>query len=159
MTSKADVAERHIEIGDLAVLLWRAKFAILGIVLIAAIIAAVIVYQKPDVYRSELKAQPAEGLARSTGGLGGLSALGSIAGIELGADAVKGVDLAIAILQSRKFLTDFAQRHNAIVPLLEVGTRDQRPQERTRPSPAAAPARSGRAGPADSARSRRPPKA
>ena len=118
MTSKADVAERHIEIGDLAVLLWRAKFAILGIVLIAAIIAAVIVYQKPDVYRSELKAQPAEGLARSTGGLGGLSALGSIAGIELGADAVKGVDLAIAILQSRKFLTDFAQRHNAIVPLL-----------------------------------------
>ena len=83
---------------------------------VAAVVGALLL---PDQYRAETLLAPAiqeqqsmiSSLASQFGGLSGL------AGIDLEKGSISKVDVALATLKSRQFLTSFARRHELVVPL------------------------------------------
>lgn len=98
----------------------RRHWKIIGAVcLVAALATAAIAWGFiANEYRAEGTYIPAPqgGEERALSGGGGLAGLASLGGIHLGSDNSK-LTKALALLQSRTFLADFAKRHDLLVPL------------------------------------------
>lgn len=112
-------ASHEIDLRDLFILIWRRKWLVGVIALTFAILALGIALYLPDLYRSETKLSPVNQTAGGdAAGLGGLAAFGSLVGVNVGSGEVAQVDLALAILRSRKFINDFVERRKLVVPLM-----------------------------------------
>lgn len=114
-----DTVDFHV----LMFLLWSRKWIIATITLGAAIIAIVFALLIPDTYRAEAFVAPddpdrAGGLSALASQYGGLA---SLAGIDLTEQSVDRTALALEILKSRKFLTEFLDDHETLVGLMAVG--------------------------------------
>lgn len=102
--------------------LWQGKWIIAGTTMAAAIIAVIYALSLPNIYRAEALLAPTSG--EDSGGLGALAAqyggLASLAGINLGGLSSGGdkTALGIEVLQSRKFVGEFVERHDLLVPLM-----------------------------------------
>jgi len=100
--------------------LWAGKWLISGITFAAAVISVVVALMLPNIYRAEALLAPND--QEGAGGLSALAAqyggLASLAGINLGGGSADKTALGLEILKSRKFISDFIERHDILVPLM-----------------------------------------
>jgi uncharacterized protein involved in exopolysaccharide biosynthesis len=110
----------ELNLRELIRVLWAGKWLIGIVTFSAAVLAIVVALMLPNVYRAEALLAPSD-----QGGAGGLSALASqygglasLAGIDLGGGKTDKVSLSLEILRSRKFISDFIDRHDILIPLM-----------------------------------------
>ena len=110
----------EIDLAELLRLAWVGKWLIGGVTLAAAIIAVVLVLLLPNIYRAEALLAP--NTQEGTNGLSALASqyggLASLAGIDLGGGSADKTALGLEVLQSRKFISAFIERHDILVPLI-----------------------------------------
>ncbi|WP_405229937.1 Wzz/FepE/Etk N-terminal domain-containing protein [Lentisalinibacter sediminis] len=100
--------------------IWKRKYLVLSIVGIFSALGVIIALILPNVYAANALLAPNQTQTRSglTGLLAENSALASFAGMDLPSAEVGKVDIALEILQSRRFIIEFIDRHNILVPLM-----------------------------------------
>jgi len=110
----------EIDIRDLIRVLWEAKWLIGGIAALAAVIAIIVSLLLPNVYKAEALLAPAQNDRQ--GGLSSLAAqyggLASLAGVDLSRGPGNDAAMGIKVLKSRKFVSDFVERHGILVELM-----------------------------------------
>lgn len=112
----------EIDLGQLWAALWAGKWWIIGVSLLAALLAAAVAINMPNIYRAKVVVAPSEeaqggGLGAMAGQLGGLA---SLAGINLSQGKVDKAAYAQEVLKSRAFIVSFIKRHDLLVPLMAV---------------------------------------
>ncbi|MCG9697118.1 Wzz/FepE/Etk N-terminal domain-containing protein [Shewanella sp. Isolate11] len=126
-TYQADIGfqttqDDEIDLRELFSVIWQGKLLIIAITAVFAIGSVVFAILQPNIYKSEALLAPASeeqgggGLAALAGQFGGLA---SMAGINLGGGG--GVDktqMAIEVMKSRQFASDFIQQHQILPELM-----------------------------------------
>ena len=116
------VSDDEIDLRELFSVIWQGKWIIIAITFVFALAAVAFAISQPNIYKSEALLSPADseqgggGLAALAGQFGGLA---SMAGINLGGGG--GVDktqMAIEVMKSRQFTSDFIQKHNILADLM-----------------------------------------
>ena len=101
-------------------MLWAGKWLIGGITFAATVIAVIVALMLPNIYRAEALLAPND--QEGAGGLSALAAqyggLASLAGINLGGGSTDKTALGLEVLKSRKFISEFVERHDILVPLI-----------------------------------------
>ncbi|MCT7942937.1 Wzz/FepE/Etk N-terminal domain-containing protein [Shewanella holmiensis] len=124
VTFPQQVADDEIDLRELFSVIWQGKWLIIAITAVFAIGSVLFAISQPNTYKSEALLAPADaeqgggGLAALAGQFGGLA---SMAGINLGGKG--GVDktqMAIEVLKSRQFTSDFIQNHNLLPDLMAI---------------------------------------
>ncbi|ABV86723.1 Wzz/FepE/Etk N-terminal domain-containing protein [Shewanella pealeana] len=113
--------EDEIDLRELFSVIWQGKWLIIAITAIFAIGSVIFALMQPNTYKSEALLAPASeeqggGLSALAGQFGGLA---SMAGINLGGGG--GVDktqMAIEVMKSRQFASQFIQSHNILPELM-----------------------------------------
>ena len=109
----------EIDLRELFRVLWAGKWLISGITFVAALTAVIVALMLPDIYRAEALLAPKD--QQGASGLSGLAnqygGLASLAGIDLGNGSIDRAALGLEVLQSRKFISEFIERHDVLVPL------------------------------------------
>ncbi|VEF25358.1 LPS O-antigen length regulator [Shewanella baltica] len=115
------VQDDEIDLRELFSVIWQGKWLIIAITVVFAIGSVVFAIMQPNIYKSEALLAPAA--EEQGGGLSALASqfggLASLAGVNLGAKG--GTDktqLAIEVLKSRQFTSDFIQKHNILADLM-----------------------------------------
>ena len=110
----------EIDLREMFSVMWIGKWLIGGITFAATIIAVIVALMLPNIYRAEALLAP-----KQDDGPGGLSALAaqygglaSLAGINLGSGSADKTALGLEVLKSRKFISEFIDRHDILVPLM-----------------------------------------
>ncbi len=106
--------------------IWEGRRLILIISLIFALFSAIISLQINNYYSSHALLIPEKEESSMSSSIGGIA---SLAGINLGDGTANKTKEAIAVLNSRKFITDFIQKHNLNMPLLAAKEWDPISQE------------------------------
>jgi uncharacterized protein involved in exopolysaccharide biosynthesis len=116
-------SDDEVDLRELWNVIWQGKWLIIVITALFSVGSVVVALGLPNIYRSETLLAPSEeshggGLTGMAGQLGGLA---SLAGINLGsAGGDDKVVVAMAVLQSRKFIGEFAERHGLLPELMAV---------------------------------------
>lgn len=137
---KNDVSTKHIEIeqnkyppvdeeidlGELFSVIWRGKWLIVAVAFIFSVLSVVYALKQPNIYTSEVLLAPAEsenssGLSALAGQFGGLA---SLAGVNLRGQSTNKTQLALEVLKSRKFVTEFIANHKIMPDLMAVESWD-----------------------------------
>ncbi|MGE6648200.1 Wzz/FepE/Etk N-terminal domain-containing protein [Shewanella colwelliana] len=111
----------EIDLRELFAVIWQGKWLIIAITAVFAIGSVIFAIMQPNIYKSEALLAPASeeqggGLSALAGQFGGLA---SMAGINLGGGG--GVDktqMAIEVMKSRQFASDFIQKHQLLPDLM-----------------------------------------
>jgi uncharacterized protein involved in exopolysaccharide biosynthesis len=110
----------EIDLRELFRVLWAGKWLIGGATLAAALFSVIVALILPNIYRAEALLAPND--QSTTSGLSALAAqyggLASLAGISLGDGSADKTVLGIETLKSRKFISEFIERHDILVPLM-----------------------------------------
>jgi uncharacterized protein involved in exopolysaccharide biosynthesis len=121
-------SEDEIDLRELFSVIWQGKYLIIAITAIFAIGSVIFAIKQPNIYKSEALLAPADaeqgggGLAALAGQFGGLA---SMAGINLGGGG--GADktqLAIEVMKSRQFFSNFTIEHDILPDLMAVKSWD-----------------------------------
>ncbi|WP_372932128.1 Wzz/FepE/Etk N-terminal domain-containing protein [Shewanella putrefaciens] len=111
----------EIDLRELFSVIWQGKWRIIGITAVFAIASVALALYLPNIYKSEALLAPAS--EEQGGGLSALASqfggLASLAGVNLGGKG--GIDktqLAIEVLKSRQFTSEFIQKHNILADLM-----------------------------------------
>jgi uncharacterized protein involved in exopolysaccharide biosynthesis len=111
----------EVDLREIFQVLWAGKWLISGITFSAAIIAVIAVLMMPNIYEAEALLAPTSGEgggALSSQPSGQYAGLASLVGIDLGKKSVDKVAVSLEILKSRKFITNFIEQHDILVPLM-----------------------------------------
>lgn len=115
-------SEADIDLRDLIRVMWSGKWLIGALSFVGAVVAIAIALMLPSIYRAEALLAPNQD--QGPGGLSALAAqyggLASLAGINLANASVDKTALGLETLKSRKFISDFIERHDILVPLMAV---------------------------------------
>jgi LPS O-antigen subunit length determinant protein (WzzB/FepE family) len=105
------IEEDGIDLRELFATIWKHKIFILFFVFIVTSLAIVFALSKPNEYKVSITLAPQE---QSKGlNLGGLGALASMAGVNVGGGSGITPDIAFqTVLGNYKFMTNFIQKHN-----------------------------------------------
>ncbi|MBO2564622.1 Wzz/FepE/Etk N-terminal domain-containing protein [Shewanella algae] len=112
----------EIDLRELFSVIWQGKWLIAGVTLVFAVASVVIALMMPNIYKSEailaptIEEQGSSGLASLASQFGGLV---SMAGINLGNSSDK-TKLAVEVMKSRKFISEFIQKYNILPELMAV---------------------------------------
>ena len=117
-------SEDEIDLRELFSVIWQGKWLIIAITAVFAIGSVIFALSQPNTYKSEALLAPASeeqggGLSALAGQFGGLA---SMAGINLGGGG-GGVDktqMAIEVMKSRQFASQFIQNHNLLPDLMAI---------------------------------------
>jgi uncharacterized protein involved in exopolysaccharide biosynthesis len=123
MPMQNNIADDEIDLRELFSAIWQGKWVIIAITTLFAVASVFYAINQPNIYKSEALLAPAEqdqqgGLGALAGQFGGLA---SLAGVNLGSGG--GVDktqMALEVLKSRKFTSEFIQKHNILPELMAV---------------------------------------
>ncbi|MDR8524434.1 Wzz/FepE/Etk N-terminal domain-containing protein [Shewanella fidelis] len=114
-------ADDEIDLRELFSVIWQGKWLIIAITAVFAIGSVIFALSQPNTYKSQALLAPAS--EEQSAGLSGLASqfggLASMAGINLGATG--GADktqMAIEVIKSRQFTSDFIQSHNILLDLM-----------------------------------------
>jgi len=115
-----NIADDEIDLRELFAVIWQGKWLIIAITALFAVASVVYAISQPNIYKSEALLAPAEqegggGLSALAGQFGGLA---SLAGVNLGGGSSNKAQLAIEVLKSRQFTSDFIQKHNILPDLM-----------------------------------------
>ena len=112
---------QEIDFIEIINIIWDGKIKIFIILLIVSILSIFYSLSLPNIYKSEATltsvsedASSLSSMAREIGGLG----LANMAGISLGTEEGNKTTIGIAVLNSRQFFKNFANKHNVILPLM-----------------------------------------
>ncbi|ATG76472.1 Wzz/FepE/Etk N-terminal domain-containing protein [Pseudoalteromonas sp. 1_2015MBL_MicDiv] len=115
-------ADEQIDLRELFSAIWQGKWIIITITFLFTVVSVFYAINQPNIYKSEALLAPAE--QEKNGGLGGLAGqfggLASLAGVNLGGISSNKSELAIEILKSRQFTSEFIKKHNLLPYLLAV---------------------------------------
>lgn len=121
-----NIADDEIDLRELFAVIWQGKWLIIAITALFAVASVVYAINQPNIYKSEALLAPAE--EQQGGGLGALAGqfggLASLAGVNLGGGSSNKAQLAIEVLKSRQFTSDFIQKHNILPDLMAAKTWD-----------------------------------
>ncbi|MGI2059767.1 Wzz/FepE/Etk N-terminal domain-containing protein [Shewanella baltica] len=111
----------EIDLRELFTVIWQGKWLIIAITAVFTIGAVVFAIKQPNIYKSEALLAPAS--EEQGGGLSALASqfggLASLAGVNLrGKGGVDKTQMAIEVLKSRQFASDFIQKHNILADLM-----------------------------------------
>lgn len=116
-----NIADDEIDLRELFAVIWQGKLVIIAITTLFAVASVFYAINQPNIYKSEALLAPAE--QDKAGGLGALAGqfggLASLAGVNLGSGG--GVDktqMALEVLKSRQFTSEFIQKHNILPDLM-----------------------------------------
>lgn len=123
-----DDDENYLDIREMARLFWRGRYVIAGTAFASAVIVALISLSQPNLYTAQVLVRPTEESAAGIQNAGVLSSIGALAGVRLG-NAQSRTELALAVLESRRFLTGFARRHEIVPDLIAARHWDSEEQE------------------------------
>jgi uncharacterized protein involved in exopolysaccharide biosynthesis len=91
-----------------------------AVVVAGTVLSIVIALWIPNIYSADTLLAPNE--EQTGGGLSGLAeqygGLAALAGVDLMGEPDEKTTLGLAVLQSRKFIADFVERHDLLVPLI-----------------------------------------
>jgi uncharacterized protein involved in exopolysaccharide biosynthesis len=112
--------DREIDFQALFQALWSGKWTVLAVTGAVLFVGIVIAILLPNVYRAEALLVPNDfkdkgGLSSLVSQSGGLAAL---VGLSLNEGATDKVETGLKILKSRKFISEFIDRHDILVPLM-----------------------------------------
>jgi len=111
--------EDEIDLLEYWWIIWKRKWLIIGVSLLAGVLAAAYSLTLPNIYRAEVLLAPVSDESSKGGGLsatlGGFGGLASLAGISLGGGG--NVEENLAVLQSREFLWSFI-KDQKLMPVL-----------------------------------------
>ena len=115
------VQDDEIDLRELFSVIWRGKWIILAVTAVFAIGAVFFAIKQPNIYKSEALLAPAS--EEQGGGLSALASqfggLASLAGVNLGSKGgTDKTELAIEVLKSRQFTSEFIQKHNILADLM-----------------------------------------
>ncbi|MDN3434301.1 Wzz/FepE/Etk N-terminal domain-containing protein [Pseudoalteromonas sp. APC 3356] len=123
MPMQNNIADDEIDLRELFTAIWQGKWIIIAITTLFAVASIFYAINQPNIYKSEALLAPAE--QDKAGGLGALAGqfggLASLAGVNLGSGG--GVDktqMALEVLKSRQFTSEFIQKHNLLPDLMAV---------------------------------------
>ncbi len=109
----------EIDLRELFGVIWAGKWLIISITAAASVMAVIVALMLPNIYRAEALLTPNN---QEGGGLQSLAAqyggLASLAGINLNSGAPDKTALGLEILKSRKFVSEFIERRDILVPLM-----------------------------------------
>ncbi|MCL2913162.1 Wzz/FepE/Etk N-terminal domain-containing protein [Shewanella corallii] len=111
----------EIDLRELFSAIWQGKWLIIAVTAVFAVGSVIFALSQPNIYKSEALLAPAEsdnsggGLAALAGQFGGLA---SMAGINIGSGSVDKSQLAIEVMKSRQFISDFIQKHKILPELM-----------------------------------------
>ena len=110
----------EIDLRGLFRVLWSGKWLIGGITFAATVIAVIVALMLPNVYRAEALLAPNqdEGAGRLSALAAQYGGLASLAGINLRRGSSDKTALGLEILKSKKFISEFIERHELLVPLM-----------------------------------------
>lgn len=116
-----NISDDDIDLRELFAAIWKGKWIIIAVTVLFAVASVIYAISQPNIYKSEALLAPAE--QERTGGLSALASqfggLASLAGVNLAAGG--GIDktqMALEVLQSRQFVSEFIQRHNILPDLM-----------------------------------------
>jgi uncharacterized protein involved in exopolysaccharide biosynthesis len=114
------VSDDKIDLRQVFRVLWAGKWLICGITFTAAVLAVIVSFMLPNIYRADVLLVPTEG--EGAAGLSALASqaggLASLVGIDLGNGSKDKITLGLEVLKSRKFISGFIERHDVLVPLM-----------------------------------------
>lgn len=110
----------EIDLRELFRVIWAGKWLIGAITFAATVIGVIVALMLPNIYRAEALLAPSD--QEAAGSLSALAAqyggLASLAGISLESGSSDKTALGLEILKSRKFISDFIEYHDILVPLM-----------------------------------------
>ena len=120
----------EVDLRELFSVLWQGKWIIIIFTIIFAAASVAYALSKPNIYTASVLLAPA---AEENSGMNGLASqfggLASLAGVSLGSGSSDKTGLALAVLNSRQFLTSFVNRHDLKVPLFAGKVWDEKTGE------------------------------
>jgi len=121
-TQVAAHASDEIDLMELWQAIWSQKFKVILTTFVFAVLSVLFALNQPNMYKSEALLAPAEAeqnggkLAALAGQFGGLA---SLAGVDIGSGGGS-TEEALAILNSRSFITQFVRENDLLVPLFAL---------------------------------------
>lgn len=109
----------EIDLRELFGIIWDGKWIIIAITFVFAVASVIYSLSLPNIYKAEATLAPTEE-AQGQGFGEEMSGLASLAGLSVGKQQVDKVTMAMEILQSRKFIKNFIQRHNILPEVMAV---------------------------------------
>ncbi|MFH4530049.1 Wzz/FepE/Etk N-terminal domain-containing protein [Vibrio diabolicus] len=118
--SQSQSTDDQIDLYELFNALWRGKWLVIATTFLFSVGSVLYALSLPNVYKAYALLAPAEtsnggGLSKMAGQFGGLAA---IAGVNLGNGESSETELAVQVLRSRKFIKNFIEKHDLLVPLM-----------------------------------------
>lgn len=107
--------DEEIDLRELLIIVWQGKLIIIAITIFFALCSVFYALSLPNIYKSEVTLAPTDeaqggGISKTAG----LSGLASLAGVNLGAQSIDKVTIALEILRSRVFISEFVQKYNIL---------------------------------------------
>jgi uncharacterized protein involved in exopolysaccharide biosynthesis len=119
------VADDEIDLRELFTAIWQGKWVVIAITTLFAVASVFYAINQPNIYKSEALLAPAE--EQQGGGLGALAGqfggLAGLAGVDIGGGGDK-TQLALEILKSRKFTSNFIEKHSILPDLMAAKSWD-----------------------------------
>jgi len=117
------VPEDEIDLLEYWRIIWKRKWMIIGCSFLAAVLAAWVSLQKPNMYKAEVLLSPvSDGSSGGGMSLGGLGGLASLAGISVSGGGSSETNLAV--LKTRDFIWKFIQEEK-LMPILFADAWDE----------------------------------
>ena len=103
-------------------IIWRGKIIIATVITIFSVLSVAYALYLPNIYRADVVLYPVSLKTQSdvSGAAGGLRGIASLAGINVGSGEGSKTDFALEVLKSRKFITEFIDKHGVLVPLIAI---------------------------------------
>src|SRR5690606_2296260 len=109
----------EIKFNELVTTLWKKKITIIVSTIVGFLIMLVVGLSLPDYYQSEVTLVPSESSNKSMLPIGGeLGSIASLAGLDVGQQGIDKTELALEILQSRRFINEFAINRQILPDLI-----------------------------------------
>ncbi len=110
--------EDEIDFRELLIVLWKNRWLIIGVTFLSSLIAIAISLMLTNIYRAELVLAPAETQTSASPLAGQLGGAAALIGIDVGNIANDNrVTNAMAVMQSRQFVSKFIRDYSVLIPL------------------------------------------
>ncbi|MBB1298262.1 LPS O-antigen length regulator [Pseudoalteromonas distincta] len=121
-----NIVNDEVNLREIFSAIWQGKWTIIVITTLFSIASVFYAINQDNIYKSEALLAPAE--QDKSGGIGSLAGqfggLANLAGINLGSGIRDKTQMALEVLKSRKFITQFIQKHNLLPDLMAVESWD-----------------------------------
>lgn len=123
-------SDDEIDLREIFSVIWQGKWWIIACAFIFGLAGGIYAFLQPDIYESSALIAPADN--NQSGAMAGIASqfggLASLAGINLNSGGNK-TTLALQVLQSRKFIGDFIERHHLLAELMATKGWDKKTEQ------------------------------